>query len=442
MKRDITNWNNYPVKNAELLFFDSLPELRDQVTTHAPLIARGLGRCYGDASLQDTILATVKYDKAVSFDKSEGVFECQSGLSLDEVLKIIVPRGWFLPVTPGTKFITVGGAIASDIHGKNHHIDGSFSNHVLGMQLMLADGSLVSCGPTDNVDLFRATCGGMGLTGVILRVRFKLKKIESSYIIQKQVKASSLDELLEHFENYKYSTYSVAWIDCLKKGRHFGRSILMLGEHANLEDLSSRQSKNPLATHGDPRLGMPFNLPSFVLNKFSVKAFNTLYYRKNVRPIQENVVHYDPYFYPLDFIHSWNRMYGRKGFVQYQFVVPMDAVEGLVQIMTRISRRNMGSFLTVLKVFGPQDSLISFPMKGYTLALDFPVEDGLFDFLDELDALVADHGGRVYLTKDARMNASFFKESYPGYEEFVKIVRQYDPEGKFNSMLADRLSIK
>ncbi len=439
---DVTNWNNYPVKNAEVVFFDTKGELRKLIDTNEHLIARGLGRCYGDASLSDTIIEMGKYEKALHFDRESGVFECQAGLSLDDILKITVPHGWFLPVTPGTKFITAGGAVASDIHGKNHHVDGSFSNHVLKLDIMLADGTITSCGPEEKADLFRATCGGMGLTGIILGVRFRLKKIETSYITQRQVKASNLDELLGYFEEYKHYTYSVAWIDCLKKGKHFGRSILMLGEHSRNEELPDKLAADPLVVHGDPKLTVPFNLPAFVLNKFSVKSFNALYYGKNLKKIQQGIVHYDPYFYPLDFVHSWNRMYGKKGFVQYQFVLPLSATDGLVRIMRRISEKNMGSFLTVLKVFGPQQSLISFPMEGYTLAMDFAIEDGLFEFLDELDQIVEEYGGRLYLTKDARMNARFFHDSYPHFREFAEIVRKYDPQEKFSSLMSKRLEIR
>lgn len=430
------------MNESDVLYFDAPAELRKEVSEQSQLIARGLGRCYGDASLNETIIGTEKYDKAIYFNDEEGIFECQAGLSLDEILKIIVPRGWFLPVTPGTKFISVGGAVASDIHGKNHHVDGSFSNHVIRLDIMLSTGEITSCGPDQQTDLFRATCGGMGLTGIIMAVRFKLKPIESAYITQTQVKARNLEELLEHFQTYKDYTYSVAWIDCLKKGKHFGRSILMLGEHATHDELTDKLKVNPFPVHGDPKLTVPFNLPSFVLNKFSVKAFNMLFYGKNLKPVQKGLVHYDPYFYPLDFVHSWNRMYGKNGFVQYQFVIPLHAKDGLIKIMRKISDRNMGSFLTVLKVFGPQESLISFPMEGYTLALDFPIEDGLFDFLNELDQIVADCGGRLYLTKDARMDAGFFKNSYPGYDEFIKIIRRYDPEDKFTSLLAKRLYIR
>lgn len=441
MTKDVTNWNNYPVQKADLQYFDHIPEAEYYLANKGQVIPRGLGRCYGDASLNDNILSTIKFDKALFFDDSEGIFECQSGMSLDEILKIIVPRGWFLPVTPGTKFITIGGAVASDIHGKNHHRDGSFSGHIVSMDVLTASGEIITCTSDHHEDLFWATCGGMGLTGLVVNVRFRLKPIESAFISQTQLKARNLEELLEFFEVYNHFTYSVAWIDCLKKDKNFGRSILMLGEHATLDDLTSRQRRDPFKIHGDPGLSIPFNFPNFALNNLTVKAFNALFYAKNVKSVQADTVHYDPYFYPLDNIHSWNRMYGKKGFVQYQFVVPMTEKDGLIKIMQMISNKNMGSFLTVLKVFGPQDSLISFPMEGFTLAMDFPLTEGLFEFLDELDRVVLEHGGRVYLTKDARMDTQFFKTSYPHYNQFVEILQKYNPNHKFASLLSRRLSI-
>ncbi len=246
-------------------------------------IPRGNGRCYGDASLAKTTISTLKFDKILFFDRTAGVFKCQSGLTLDQILEVIVPAGFFLPVTPGTKFITVGGAVASDVHGKNHHIDGSFSNHVLEMEIVLASKDTIICSPLSNADLFEATCGGMGLTGIISSVTFQLKKIETSFISQKQVKADNLEELIRLFDEYKHYTYSVAWIDCLKKGKQFGRSILMLGEHAELKDLSEKQHREPLQLPQKKQINFPFNLPSWVLNAFTVKAFNFLFYSKNLK---------------------------------------------------------------------------------------------------------------------------------------------------------------
>ena len=244
-KKYIANWGNYPVVETDEKSFSFPGELSEMMVNQQDFIARGNGRCYGDASLEKNTISTLRFDKVLSFDTVNGIFECQAGLTLDKILEVIVPKGWFLPVTPGTKFITVGGAVASDVHGKNHHVDGSFSAHIIEIELLLANGSTIKCSPTQNTDLFWATCGGMGLTGVITTVKFDLKKIETSYIRQKQVKAKNLEEVIRLFEEYKEYTYSVAWIDCLKKGKDFGRSILILGEHATANELpSSKKNRN------------------------------------------------------------------------------------------------------------------------------------------------------------------------------------------------------
>jgi len=439
MRKKIANWGNYPVMESDEKQFSFTDELQEAVAGRTHIIARGNGRCYGDASLADTTLNTLKYDKALSFDTEQGIFECQSGMLLSDILKVIVAKGWFLPVTPGTKFITVGCAVGSDVHGKNHHVDGSFSNHIIDMDILLASGELVTCSPTLHTDLFEATYGGMGLTGIITRVKFRLKKIETAYIKQKQVKAENLDDVIRLFDEYKHYTYSVAWIDCLKKGAHFGRSILILGEHAKVDDLNEQQKKAPLQLPRKKQINFPINLPSWVLNKLTVKAFNFLYYGKNFKKEINNVVSYEPFFYPLDAILNWNRGYGKKGFIQYQFVLPLDARQGLVEILQRISDKGLGSFLAVLKVFGKQDSLISFPMEGYTLALDFPVRDGLFDFCDELDQVVLKYGGRLYMSKDARMKPEVMTAGYPELNRFKEIVKKYDPQHKFLSIQSERL---
>jgi FAD/FMN-containing dehydrogenase len=439
MKKTIANWGNYPVMESEEKSFSSSDQLHALVQSTDGYIARGNGRCYGDASLASKTFSTLKYDKMLSFDADAGLLSCQSGVTLDQVLEVVVPRGWFLPVTPGTKFITVGGAVASDVHGKNHHVDGSFSNHVQELELVLPSGESITCSPSRQGDLFEATCGGMGLTGVIVRVTFRLKKITTSFIKQKQIQASNLQELIELFEKYQHYTYSVAWVDCLKKGEHFGRSILMLGEHAEMADLTAKQKQHPLALPSKRQLVFPINLPSWVLNRFTVQLFNLLVYHKNLKREVNNVISYEPFFYPLDAVLHWNRLYGKKGFVQYQFVLPLNAKQGLVDIMKLISSRGLGSFLTVLKVFGKQESIISFPREGYTLALDFPVRPGLFDFLDELDHIVLEFGGRLYMSKDARMKPEVLQAGYPGLEQFRAIVKKYNPDDKIRSVQSERL---
>jgi decaprenylphospho-beta-D-ribofuranose 2-oxidase len=439
MSRPITNWGHYPVIQAHEVTFVAAEQLPDVVTEAC--IARGNGRCYGDSSLAKTVISTRKFDKLLAFDAQAGIVHCQAGVMLAELLDVLVPRGWFLPVTPGTKYITVGGAVASDVHGKNHHVDGAFCNHVLDMTVLTGRG-LQRCSAVENADLFAATCGGMGLTGIILDVRLRLKQIHSAYIRQRQVKAANLDEVLDLFAAYAASTYSVAWIDCLQTGKRLGRSILLLGEHATPEEVRAVGIKEPLHLPTRKKVTVPFYFPSVVLNAASMRAFNALYYHKNLKKTQDRVVSYEDFFYPLDALLHWNRIYGRKGFVQYQFVLPKaGGQQGLVDILRSISQRGMGSFLAVLKLFGPQDSLIAFPMEGYTLALDFPIRRGLFEFLDDLDRIVLAYSGRLYLSKDARMQSDVFWKGYPHSGKFLAIVQKYNPGFRFRSVQSDRLGI-
>lgn len=441
MEKSIANWGNYPALKSNEVQFTTVSELKKIVKENPYLIARGNGRCYGDASLANVTVSTLKFDKILFFDRKTGIIECQSGIVLDQLLEVIVPEGWFLPVTPGTKFVTLGGLVASDVHGKNHHVDGSFSRHIIEMEIMMGNGESVVCSRTKNADLFEATCGGMGLTGIIVSVRFQLKKIETSYIRETKIRANNLEELLELFEENKHFTYSVAWIDCLKKGKHFGRSLLTLGEHALLNQLNDKQKQDPLALPKKKAITFPFYLPSWVLNNFTVKLFNFFFYHKNFKKKKVSNIPYEPFFYPLDAILHWNRGYGKKGFVQYQFVVPLENKKGLVAILNKIAEKGWGSFLAVLKVFGKQTDLISFPMEGYTLALDFPVRENLFEFLDELDEIVLQYGGRIYLSKDARMKSDKFWKGYSNAKKFASVVEKYNSHKKFTSIQSSRLSI-
>jgi len=438
MDKKLTSWGNYPViegKEESFVFDDQLTPL---ILNDQPFIPRGNARSYGDSSLGKRVISSIKYDKILSFDTTNGILECQPGITLSDVLEVIVPQGWFLPVTPGTKLITIGGAVGSNVHGKNHRTAGSFSRYIIDMDVKLASNEIITCSTAQNPDLFEATCGGMGLTGLVTRVKFSLKKIETSYIKQKQIKAENFDELLTLFDKYQDYSYSVAWIDCLKKGEHFGRSILTIGEHAILSDLNDEQRKNPLQLPAKKILNFPINLPSWVLNSFTVKAFNFLYYTKNFKKEINSVVLYDPVFYTLDAINNWNRMYGKNGFVQYQFVLPLESKQGMIEILNRISAKGMGSFLTVLKVLGKQESMISFCREGYTLALDFPLRKGVLEFLDELDEIVLKYGGRLYITKDARMKPAMLA-NYPELEKFKNIIKKYNPDGKIRSAQSDRL---
>jgi len=442
MKTRIANWGNYPFIDTDVFYPVNDLTISQLVKDTFPIVPRGLGRCYGDSALQKHILSTLKLNHFLAFDEQNGILHCEAGVSFDEILKTFVPKGWFLPVTPGTKFVTCGGALASDVHGKNHHKEGTFSDHVLFFHLILPNGEKVKCSKTENTDLFQLTCGGMGLTGIITDICFRLKKIETAYIRQENIKAANLDEVIRLFEESENWTYSVAWIDCLSKGKHLGRSILMRGENASWNDLNTAQKKQPLKIHQEGKLTVPFYFPSFVLNSFTVKAFNFLYYHKQFPKKVQHIVHYDTFFYPLDAIHQWNRIYGKNGFTQYQFVIPrQNGREALIDLISHISKKKMGSFLTVLKLFGKQnENYIRFPMEGWTLAMDFKIQPSLWKFLDEMDQLVLKYGGRVYLTKDVRMKPEFLLSSYPQAQQFIEKIRQIN-SGNITSMQSQRLLI-
>jgi FAD/FMN-containing dehydrogenase len=433
----IHGWGRYPVIEASASLPHTLKDLQsDQIfQTDESLIARGLGRSYGDSALNQNVISSSRLNLVKRFDIKNGVIACDAGVSLADLLNVIVPHGWFLPVTPGTKYITVGGAIASDVHGKNHHLEGCFSEFVDSFCLLTGDGQLLQCSKQINSDLFRATCGGMGLTGVVAEATLRLKRISSSFVESRLFKAPNLKEALELFEQHHATTYAVAWIDCLAKKKRLGRSVLMLGEHA--------QGGGLVQTEDDPRLSIPCNMPSALLNKYSIKLFNALYYQRVRVKDSKQRVHYHPYFYPLDSIGHWNRMYGKNGFTQYQCVIPKAAGrEGITRVVQAIADSGKGSFLAVLKVFGAQNfNYLSFPIEGYTLALDFKIEPGLFKLLDDLDAIVLDYGGRLYLAKDVRMSEHTFKKSYPNWESFQEIRARFGSLKKFSSLQSQRLGL-
>ena len=437
----LSGWGRYPVIESTKQRIPSAAAASRHLKTSESTqqIARGLGRSYGDSSLAETHLDLTNCDQFISFNADTGLLTCMAGVSFAEILRVFIPKGWFLPVTPGTQFVTVGGAIASDVHGKNHHLDGSFAQHVTELSLCLANGDIIECSPEHHRELFLATCGGMGLTGVILQASFKLKRIASSYIDETTYKTANLTETLERFEQQHDATYSVAWIDCLATGEQMGRSLLMLGEHAE----HAADDAPALKASRHSKLNMPFNLPDFTLNRYSIKAFNTLYYSKVRHEVSTRLIDYAPFFYPLDAIQNWNRMYGKHGFVQYQFVIPKSAGQaGLSRIFEEIVASRRGSFLAVLKVFGPgNDHYLSFPIEGYTLALDFKIDASLFEFLERLDRIVLDFGGRLYLTKDARMSEQTFKQSYPQWEQFQSIREQFGALKTFNSLQSQRIGL-
>jgi len=405
----VTNWGNFPIVEKEMRSEDSYKKIKEFVLNHNEVIARGNGRCYGDASLGENIFSSKKLNKFISFDRLNGVIECESGVLLSEVLEISVPQGYFLYVTPGTKFVSVGGAIASDVHGKNHHAEGCFSEYVIEFKLMIENGDIIICSREENSDKFWATIGGMGLTGIILSAKFKLKNIETSYIRQESIKAENLDEIFTLFEESESWTYTVAWIDCLQRGKNIGRSILMRGEHAYRHELSGNESRNPLILKKKFSPTVPFYFPGFVLNAFTVRLFNFLYFKKQSKKEMKNFVDYETFFYPLDFVNDWNKIYGKSGFIQYQMVIPKETgKEGMKKILETIANSGNGSFLAVLKLFGKNnpEAYNSFPFEGYTLALDFKVNSKLKKLVEKLDQIVQEFGGRIYLTKDSMSRSS------------------------------------
>ncbi|REC53502.1 FAD-linked oxidase [Chryseobacterium piscium] len=405
----VTNWGNFPIVEKEMKSEDSFRKIKEFVQNHNEVIARGNGRCYGDASLGESIFSTKKLNKFISFDRLNGIIECESGVLLSDVLEISVPQGYFLYVTPGTKLISIGGAIASDVHGKNHHSEGCFSEYVLDFKLMTENGDIIICSKEENSEKFYATIGGMGLTGIILSARFKLKNIETAYIRQESIKAENLDEIFRLFDESESWTYTVAWIDCLQKGKDIGRSILMRGEHAFAHELPQKLLKNPLRLKKKFSPTVPFYFPGFVLNALTVKLFNLLYYKRQTKKEVKNIIDYETYFYPLDAINDWNKIYGKSGFIQYQMVIPKEnGKEGMKKILETIANSGNGSFLAVLKLFGKNnpEAYNSFPIEGYTLALDFKVNSKLKKLVEQLDQTVQEFGGRIYLTKDSMSKSS------------------------------------
>ena len=405
----VTNWGNFPTVEKEIKLEDSLQKIKDFVSNNNEIIARGNGRCYGDASLSEHIFSTKRLNKFISFDRLNGVFECEAGVLLSDILEVIVPQGYFLCVTPGTKFITIGGAIASDVHGKNHHAEGCFSECLLSFSLLNENNEVILCSPAENADKYWATIGGMGLTGIILAAKFTLKNIETAYIRQEKIKAENLDEIFKLFDESEDWTYNVAWIDCLQKGENIGRSLLMRGEHAFRHQLPQNLQHNPLRLKKNKTPTIPFYFPNFVLNNLTVKLFNWLYYNKQRKKEVKNYVDYETFFYPLDVVNDWNKIYGKSGFIQYQFVIPKEnGKEGMKKILETIAKSGNGSFLAVLKLFGKNNPLAynSFPFEGYTLALDFKVNSKLAGLVKKLDEIVEEYHGRIYLTKDSMSKSS------------------------------------
>ncbi len=438
----LSGWGRYPVLDARVTAPRNEAVLHALVTEKRHLIARGNGRAYGDSAINRSATIDMRrFNHMLAFDPDRGVLTVEAGVILGDIIASFLPRGWFPMVTPGTKFVSVGGAIAADVHGKNHHKDGSFRQSVDWVEVMGPDGVITRCSATENAGLFDHTLGGMGLTGVILRAALRLKPVDTAWIRQTTQPAASLKEAIEIFEATQDTTYSVAWIDCLATGADLGRSLVILGEHAGLSELAVAKRQSPFATPAKRKRSVPFDFPSFALNRISLSAFNRAYYKAGLKKAGTELVDWDSYFYPLDSILGWNRIYGRRGFAQFQCVLPLATSQaGLSELLETIAAAGTGSFLAVLKRFGAQESALSFPMEGYTLALDFPMSAKLHGLLDRLDEITLHHGGRFYLAKDSRMSADTLARSDARVPAFQS-QRTKKNWTRFSSVQSQRLAL-
>jgi FAD/FMN-containing dehydrogenase len=418
-KPPFESWGRYPKYNARLLqlhWQSDFPAILAGSHEHA--LPVGMGRSYGDVCLlkDGVLLQTTGMNRLLDFDPQTGVLTAESGVTLAQILDFAVPRGFFLPVSPGTKYVTLGGAIANDIHGKNHELAGSFGNHVPCFELVRSDGSRILCSPRDNPEWFAATIGGMGLTGLITWAQLRLKPIVSRAIDYEGIQFHGIDEFLELKQRYRNVQYTVSWVDCVSTGKNFARGIFMLGEHS--------ETPGELKPSPEPKLVFPIDAPAFALNRTSVSAFNTVFFHKQRRPHVRLIQDYEPFFYPLDAVLHWNRMYGRNGLVQFQYAIPWEgAKEGTIAILRAIADSGLASFLAVLKAFGdiPSLGMMSFPQAGIMFALDFPIKAGItFPLLERLGDMTLDYGGRLYPAKDAAMTPRQFQTFYPNWEHFAR----------------------
>jgi len=427
------SWGRYPNLAPAAV---SRPHWRDEPLpdTASPMLAYGNGRSYGDSCLNDHgVLRDMRgLDRLIAFDPATGILRCESGVLLADILRFAVPRGWFPAVTPGTRFVTIGGAIANDVHGKNHHRTGTFGQHVLRFALQRSDHTTLLCAPDENPGLFGATIGGLGLTGVILWAEIQLRRIANTAMATETIRFPDIDAFfdLSHESDQDYE-YTVAWIDCLAKGASLGRGLFLRGNHATAQD------KPP---PGPGRVfGFPTELPFPLVNAVTLRAFNQLHYHRQRAQSQRKLMHYEPFFYPLDGIRNWNRLYGRNGFLQYQCVVPPETAKPSIRaLLEATAAAGTGSFLAVLKNFGqhPAAGLLSFARPGTTFALDFPNRgQPTLDLLAQLDRITAAAGGAVYPAKDARMSAPHFQQYFPRWREFQNYI---DPN--FSSSFWRRVS--
>lgn len=413
------SWGRYPLYGADLRHLHWQSDFpRVLHGAHNGALPVGMGRSYGDVCLlkDGTLMETTGMNRLLAFDPETGLLTAEAGITLAQILDFAVPRGYFLPVTPGTKYVTLGGAIANDIHGKNHHLAGTFGNHVTQFELVRSDGTRLHCTPMENPDFYSATIGGMGLTGVITWAQLRLKPIVSRMVDYQGIQFHGIDEFLDLTEKSQHIEYTVSWVDVTSQGKNFCRGIFMQGDHS--------QVPAPLKPSTEPKLVFPMELPGWVLNGTTVGLFNTLFFNKQIKKRVETLQDYEPFFYPLDAVLKWNKMYGKRGLLQFQYAIPWEnARQGTVAILREVAKSGLASFLAVLKAFGdvPSPGMMSFPKPGITLALDFPIKpDVSFALFDRLAEMTYEFGGRLYPAKDARMTAMQYQAFYPQWERFAR----------------------
>jgi decaprenylphospho-beta-D-ribofuranose 2-oxidase len=410
--------------------------------TEGAVLCRGLGRSYGDSAIpppgSPEVATTVLCDRILSFETSSGTLRAEAGVSIEQLNRRLLPLGFFVPVTPGTQFVTLGGAVAADVHGKNHHVAGCFGDHVTRLRMRLADGRIVHAEPDgENSDLFWATTGGMGLTGHILEVDVSMKPIPSPWIQQETRRVDDIDEYIDALKDgAQRFPFTVGWIDCLSRGKSMGRGTLIAGDWAKPEDAPKRYP------HPKMRITMPVDLPSFVLGRPSVQAFNFLNYWRHLPRIKRGITHWETFFYPLDMIREWNRMYGKRGFTQYQCVLPDSAGRGAARrVLDLLTKKGGASFLCVIKDCGPENrGLLSFPFKGISIALDIAVRDDTQQLVDALNEKVIEEGGRIYLAKDQFTRPEHFREMEKRrLPAFLEARAKWDPKKRIRSAQSVRL---
>jgi FAD/FMN-containing dehydrogenase len=413
------SWGRYPTYSGKIIPLNWQSDYPAAAAgIHNGALPVGMGRSYGDVCLlkDGNLLLTTGMNRLLDFDPTTGLLTAESGITLAQILDFAVPRGFFLPVTPGTKYVTLGGAIANDIHGKNHHVAGTFGSHVTQFALVRSDGRSMLCSPTENPDFYSATIGGLGLTGVIPWATLRLRPIVSRKIDYEGIQYHGVDEFLDLTRQSQHIEYTVSWIDCASTGKNFARGVFMQGDHSQVPD--------ELKPSPEPKLVFPFDAPGFALNHTTVSLFNTVFFHKQMKKRVTALQDYEPFFYPLDKVLHWNRMYGKSGLLQFQYAIPWEhAREGTIAILHEVAKSGLASFLAVLKAFGdvPSPGMMSFPQPGITLALDFPIKPNVsFPLFERLADMTLEFGGRLYPAKDAAMTAAQFQAFYPQWESFAR----------------------